>query len=138
MALETSSTGSVEARGHGVAVVPMSCAAMPLPGGVEPFFDCLELGAQTIADAVSSPPGAALIVPMASSTRTCRPMAGLAQLRQSPQHLERWRKSTAPRTPPWETFHEDTRPVAVRRLTARVCLEPRRRAAAPSGDRRGT
>jgi hypothetical protein len=28
---------------------------MPMPGGVERFFDRLELGAQTIAGAVSSP-----------------------------------------------------------------------------------
>jgi hypothetical protein len=28
---------------------------MPLPGGIEPFFDRLELGAQTTVGAVSSP-----------------------------------------------------------------------------------
>jgi hypothetical protein len=62
-----------KARGHGVAVVLALVTAMPLRGGVECFFDRLELGAEMIAGAVSAPAQSSTNRADGWSTRTCCP-----------------------------------------------------------------
>lgn len=71
--IETSSNGGTKARGHGVAVVLALVTTMPLPGGIERVFDGLELGAETIAGAVSAPAQSSTDRADGWSTRTCCP-----------------------------------------------------------------
>jgi hypothetical protein len=62
-----------KARGHGVAVVLALVTTTPLPGGVERFFDRLELGAETIVGTVSAPAQSSTDCADGWSTRTCCP-----------------------------------------------------------------
>ena len=71
--IETSSNGGTKAWGHGVAVMLALVTTMPLSGRVERFFDRLELGAETIAGAVSAPAQSSIDRADRWSTRTCCP-----------------------------------------------------------------